>query len=346
MQQVGVAEVHPAGLLHGAVSCYRVDDTGRAGQGRADSRPVLRLCWMGWAGATLPPTGALPSCCLVHPAATSTHAPLTHLPSPPASRRHVPGEVPRQDQHWGADQTAAQRRDGRGAARVRAGHGAQLLGLTAPEHITPDHKFDQNVCLALVVELDGLLSWGIVQPLPAPHPTSSRRCLLLILPSLCTLPPLQTVANNFSTTAWAFNKLLNVVNVAHSVLGATPIKAISSALNKATGHMVPEWNPYMPKVSGLAAAAWQQQWARPVLAGASCAWLAGGLPRQSLPRPRLERKHAAPVLQGAAPLNMNPPKPAAAERGVPRKVVYVPACVTRIMGPSKGDYETGEWALD
>ncbi len=48
------------------------------------------------------------------------------------------------------------------------------------------------------------------------------------------------------------------------------------------------------------------------------------------------------VLQGAAPLNMNPPKPAAAEKGVPRKVVYVPACVTRIMGPSKGDYETGE----
>jgi hypothetical protein len=47
-------------------------------------------------------------------------------------------------------------------------------------------------------------------------------------------------------------------------------------------------------------------------------------------------------LQGAAPLNMNPPKPeAVSERGVPRKVVYVPTCVTRIMGPSKSDYETG-----
>ena len=28
---------------------------------------------------------------------------------------------------------------------------------------------------------------------------------------------------------------------------------------------------------------------------------------------------------------------------MPRKVVYVPACVTRIMGPSKSDYETGGW---
>lgn len=50
----------------------------------------------------------------------------------------------------------------------------------------------------------------------------------------------------------------------------------------------------------------------------------------------------APCLQGAAPLNMNPPKPqVASDRGVPRKVVYVPTCVTRIMGPAKGDYETG-----
>ena len=51
-----------------------------------------------------------------------------------------------------------------------------------------------------------------------------------------------------------------------------------------------------------------------------------------------------PTPQGAAPLNLNPPKPdVTAERGVPRKVVYVPACVTRIMGPSKSDYETGGW---
>jgi D-lactate dehydrogenase len=90
------------------------------------------------------------------------------------------------------------------------------------------------------------------------------------------------------------NKMLNVVNVAHSVLGAWPIKTISSALNKVTNHIVPEWNPYMPK--------------------------------------------------GAAPLNMTPEVPvnAQTDKGIPRKVVYVPACVTRIMGPSKGDYEEGE----
>jgi hypothetical protein len=56
--------------------------------------------------------------------------------------------------------------------------------------------------------------------------------------------------------------------------------------------------------------------------------------------------HLAPPRQGAAPLNLDPPKPeAVAERGVPRRVVYVPACVTRIMGPSKGDYETGACPL-
>ena len=58
------------------------------------------------------------------------------------------------------------------------------------------------------------------------------------------------MADNFGATAWAFNKLLGVANLAHSVLGATPLKAVTSALNKATGHVMPEWNPYMPKVGG------------------------------------------------------------------------------------------------
>ncbi len=84
-------------------------------------------------------------------------------------------------------------------------------------------------------------------------------------------------------------------------------------------------------------------------------------------------------LQGAAKLNMNPPKPQATSEGVPRKVcalgclhkpqrvgqhvwaahcrmscdtdvevvllpavqvVYLPSCVTRMMGPSRGDPES------
>ena len=44
------------------------------------------------------------------------------------------------------------------------------------------------------------------------------------------------------------NKLLSAVNVAHSVLGPWPLEAISGALNRWSGHMVPSWNRYMPKV--------------------------------------------------------------------------------------------------
>jgi D-lactate dehydrogenase len=98
------------------------------------------------------------------------------------------------------------------------------------------------------------------------------------------------VANNFGATAWTFNKLLTAVDVAHSVLGPGVLKGVSGALNKASNHMVPEWNPYMPKA--------------------------------------------------ASPLDMNPPKPAVsaeADKGIPRKVVYMPACVTRIMGPATTD---------
>ena len=45
------------------------------------------------------------------------------------------------------------------------------------------------------------------------------------------------------------------------------------------------------------------------------------------------------VLQGATPVNMSPPKPAAPAEGLPRQVVYVPTCVTRMMGPSLSDKE-------
>lgn len=98
------------------------------------------------------------------------------------------------------------------------------------------------------------------------------------------------LANNFGAVAWGMNKMLNVVSAVHGVIGATPIKVISSALNRVSDHMVPEWNPYMPK--------------------------------------------------GASPLDLNPPAPvatAAEKSGIPRKVVYAPACVTRIMGPSRSD---------
>jgi hypothetical protein len=42
--------------------------------------------------------------------------------------------------------------------------------------------------------------------------------------------------------------LLNVVDFAHRLLGPSPLQYISSRLNKASNHLIPEWNPYMPKV--------------------------------------------------------------------------------------------------
>ena len=44
-------------------------------------------------------------------------------------------------------------------------------------------------------------------------------------------------------------------------------------------------------------------------------------------------------MQGASRVNMNPPQPVAPAEGLPREVVYVPSCVTRMMGPSLGDTE-------
>ena len=100
------------------------------------------------------------------------------------------------------------------------------------------------------------------------------------------------VANNFGAFSRAVPAFLNAVDLAHGIVGPRPLQAISRAVNRASDHYVPEWNPFMPK--------------------------------------------------GAAKLRA-PPKPAPAPeqaRGIPRKVVYAPACVTRMMGPARGDNET------
>lgn len=100
------------------------------------------------------------------------------------------------------------------------------------------------------------------------------------------------VAKNFGTFAKVVPTFLNVVDLAHKVVGSYPLQAVSSALNKWTGSYVPVWNKYMPR--GAAA---------------------------------LE----APSTSAAAAA------PAPAARAIPRKVVYVPSCVTRMMGPARGD---------
>ncbi|KAK9821918.1 hypothetical protein WJX81_005753 [Elliptochloris bilobata] len=99
------------------------------------------------------------------------------------------------------------------------------------------------------------------------------------------------LANNYGTFVSAVPKLLNVVDFAHRVVGPKPLEYISSALNRVSGHAIPQWNPYMPR--------------------------------------------------GAAKLDMSPAAPAAVAGQAPRKVVYMPTCVTRMMGPSSSDAERG-----
>lgn len=47
------------------------------------------------------------------------------------------------------------------------------------------------------------------------------------------------------------------------------------------------------------------------------------------------------MLQGASKLNMHPRVPEQPKKGLPRQVVYAPACVTRMMGPASSDTEQG-----
>ena len=102
------------------------------------------------------------------------------------------------------------------------------------------------------------------------------------------------LANNFSAFAGAVPPFLNAVSLAHSLLGGGALRAVSGALNSATGNLVPVWNEHMPT----------------------------GAPK--LPAPHVPASAAAQ-----------------ASKGLPRKVVYLPSCVTRMMGPAKGDQAAG-----
>lgn len=97
------------------------------------------------------------------------------------------------------------------------------------------------------------------------------------------------LANNFGMINSTVPKFLDAVDLAHRVVGSKSLQMVSGWLNKVTDHVVPAWNPYMPR--------------------------------------------------GAAPMRKptKPTTPALDPRGQPRKVVYVPACVTRMMGPAQGD---------
>jgi Fe-S oxidoreductase len=55
-----------------------------------------------------------------------------------------------------------------------------------------------------------------------------------------------SVARHFSGLSSAVPSFLNVVDMAHGLLGPKPLEVVSQALNKASGRMVPVWTPYMP----------------------------------------------------------------------------------------------------
>lgn len=58
----------------------------------------------------------------------------------------------------------------------------------------------------------------------------------------------QSLAKHFGAINATVPTFLNAVDLAHKLLGPSPLEYISSRLNKATGNMVPAWNPYMPQV--------------------------------------------------------------------------------------------------
>lgn len=56
------------------------------------------------------------------------------------------------------------------------------------------------------------------------------------------------VANHFRMVNYGVPLLLNTVDVFHGILGPKPLEVISGALNRWTNHLIPQWNPYIPKV--------------------------------------------------------------------------------------------------
>ena len=53
----------------------------------------------------------------------------------------------------------------------------------------------------------------------------------------------------------------------------------------------------------------------------------------------IDEAHNHVCMQGASKLNMTPRVPEQPKKGLPRQVVYAPACVTRMMGPASSDSE-------
>ena len=108
------------------------------------------------------------------------------------------------------------------------------------------------------------------------------------------------VANNFGPISRAIPPLLNVVSLAHRIIGNLPMTAIATTAWGVSNNYLPLWNQYMPR--------------------------------------------------GAGPLNAPPTVDAEAEGASSltkraKRVVYLPSCVTRMMGPARGDDDAGTDAV-
>jgi len=104
------------------------------------------------------------------------------------------------------------------------------------------------------------------------------------------------VANNFGSISQLIPPFLNVVSLAHRVLGTWTMGRIGWGSWRVSNNYLPLWNQYMPR--------------------------------------------------GASPLNPPPPPTDAdAESSMAsrraKQVVYLPSCVTRMMGPARGDEAAG-----
>jgi D-lactate dehydrogenase len=148
------------------------------------------------------------------------------------------------------------------------------------------------------------------------------------------------LANNFGMVNSTVPKFLNAVDLAHRVLGPKPLQMVSGWLNKVTDHVVPAWNPYMPRgaaplrepVKPTTPALDPRGQPRKVRCCRS-AW--GQLRRCCRCRCQAQIPQGAARRRGRRGLSRLPPPP---RPGPPRlQVVYVPACVTRMMGPAQGD---------
>ncbi len=65
-------------------------------------------------------------------------------------------------------------------------------------------------------------------------------------PGACAV--LQSLANNYGAFVKTVPAVLNVVDFAHRLVGPKPLEYISGAMNRMSNHLVPTWNPYMPRV--------------------------------------------------------------------------------------------------